>query len=239
ESVTGGNIRFRGGLAVGSAMPILFRETRLTSEKLSLNVDGSVEGGETRLAGSGRHTDYGPFTVEARVADDGPRAELVFADPLPAAGLADVRVALAPIEDGFRIDTSGQSTLGPFEGVVNLFQQSGGPTRLAIERLDVWQTSVSGDLTLADGGAEGMLRLAGGGLDGVIALVPQGGRQGVAVDLTARNASFGGATPIAIGFADIDVRGAFGGGTTTLQGEDRKSTLNSSHVKISYAVFCL
>ena len=218
ESVTGGNIRFRGGISVGGATPIRFRQTHLSSEKLVLDIDGSIEDGETRLAGSGRHTDYGSFTVEALVTDDGPRAELVFANPLPAAGLADVRVSLAPIEDGFRIDASGQSTLGPFEGVVNLFQQSGGATRLAIERLDIWQTSVTGDLTLADGGAQGMLRLAGGGLDGVIALAPEGGRQGIAVDLTARNASFGGATPIAIGFADIDLRGGFGGGITTLQG---------------------
>src|SRR5690606_38570936 len=125
---------------------------------------------------------------------------------------ADVRVSLAPIEDGFRIDASGQSTLGPIEAVVNLFQQSGGATRVAIVRLAIWQTSVTGDRTLADGGAQVMLRLAGGGLDGVIALAPEGGRQGIAVGLTARNASFGRATPMAIGFADIDLRGGFGGG---------------------------
>ena len=221
ESLTGGNIRFSGGVSLGGAAPIRFRDTQFRSVKLTLDLSGSVEGGETQIAGSGRHSDYGPFTVEARLAQDGPHAELVFADPLPAAGLVDVRVALSPIEDGFRIDTRGGSTLGPFEGVVNLFQQSGGPTRLAIERLDIWRTSVSGDLTLADGGAEGMLRLAGGGIDGVIALVPRGGEQGIAADLTARNASFGGATPIAIGFADIDVQGSFGGDNTTVEGTVR------------------
>lgn len=218
ESITGGNIRFRGGVSLGGAAPIRFREIELNSEKLTLDLSGSVEGGETQIAGSGQHTDYGPFTVEARLTEDGPYAELVFADPLPAAGLEDVRVALSPIEDGFRIDTSGGSMLGPFEGVVNLFQQPDGPTRLAIERLDIWKTSVRGEVTLTDDGAEGRLLLEGGGINGAIALVPRGGEQGVAADLTVRNASFGGDTPIAIGFADIDVQGSFGGGGTTVEG---------------------
>ena len=72
ESVTGGNIRFRGGVALGGAMPIRFSETSLTSQKLSLNVGGSVEGGETRLAGSGRHTDYGPSSATRASTVNGP-----------------------------------------------------------------------------------------------------------------------------------------------------------------------
>ena len=62
----------------------------------------------------------GTYTIEATIAGDGPRATLVFANPYPAAGLRDVRVALAPTPDGFRIETEGQSMLGPFDGLINL-----------------------------------------------------------------------------------------------------------------------
>ena len=118
----------------------------------------------------GATVDYGAVTVEAAIAGDGPRATLVLANPLPAAGLREVRVGLAPTPEGFRIETSGQSMLGPFDGLVNLSMPSGGPIRIGIERLDVAQTSVSGDLTLGDGAVAGTLALAGGGLDGTIAL---------------------------------------------------------------------
>ena len=56
------------------------------------------------MSGRGRQVDYGAFTVEASIASDGPHAVLTFADPLPAAGLKDVRVALSPIAGGFRIE---------------------------------------------------------------------------------------------------------------------------------------
>ena len=46
--------------------------------------------------------------------------------------------------------------------------------------------------------ADGDLAVAGGGLNGTIALAPRGGGQGFVVDLTARNARFGGGTPLAI-----------------------------------------
>jgi translocation and assembly module TamB len=100
-NLAGSNIRFQGGVALGAGRPIVFDRTRLTASKLSLTIDGRVEQGRTTLAGSGRHVDYGPFTVEAALTGDGPTATLVFANPYPAAGLRDVRVALAPTPDGF------------------------------------------------------------------------------------------------------------------------------------------
>src|SRR5690606_30432035 len=165
-NLAGGNIRFSGAISLGGGQPIVFDNTRLTPSKLSLTLDGRVQEGRTTIAGSGRHVDYGPFTVEASMAGDGPRATLVFANPLPAAGLRDVRVALAPTDDGFRIETEGQSTLGPFDGIVNLTMPAGGPTRIGIERLDIWRTSVTGDLVLGEGAVSGDLRLAGGGVNG-------------------------------------------------------------------------
>ena len=225
-NLAGDNIRFDGGVTLGADRPIVFSRTTLRASKLSLLVDGRIEEGRTSLAGAGRHVDYGPFTVEAALTDEGPRAELVFADPLPAAGLRDVRVALSPTDDGFRVETSGGSLLGPFDGLLHLYAPEGGPTRIAIDRLEVWRTNVTGELTLGDGGASGTLLLAGGGLDGTIALAPRGGGQGFALDLTANDASFGGETPISIRSADIDVSGFFAEGSSTIQGTVRAQGLS-------------
>ena len=143
---------------------------------------------------------------------------LVFAEPLPAAGLRDVRVALSPIEEGFRIETEGDSTLGRFDGTLGLFSPPGGPTRIAVETLTVSETSVTGDLTLGGGAASGTLALTGGGLDGMIMLAPRSGGQGFDVALAARNARFGGATTLEIAEADIDMSGQIADGDTTIQG---------------------
>lgn len=225
-NVAGSNIRFDGGVALGSGRPIVFNRVRLNASKLALVLDGRVQGGRTTLAGNGRHVDYGPFTVEAAIAGDGPRATLVFADPYPAAGLRDVRVALAPTEEGFRIDTEGQSMLGPFDGLIDLTMPEGGPTVIGVERLDVWRTSITGDVTLVEGGAAGSLALAGGGIDGTIALAPRNGGQGFDVALEARNASFAGPTPIAINQATVNVSGFFGRGNSTIDGTVRAAGIN-------------
>ena len=88
--------------------------------------------GVTTLAGQGRHLAYGPFTFEGALAKDGPRATLVLANPLPAASLKDVRLALSPEGDSFRIETTGDSRLGPFSGRILLTAPKDGPARLGI-----------------------------------------------------------------------------------------------------------
>ncbi len=216
-NLAGEVINFRGGVALGSGAPIDFNGFSVAAPKVELRLDGRVESGTTTLAGTGSHVDYGPFTVEAQVADDGPRATLVLADPLPAAGLSDVRVALAPVDDGFTIETSGGSMLGAFEGLVNLVIAEGGDTTIGIDHLDVAQTRISGDLLLADGGVDGTLDVARGGVDGTIALATRDGGQGFDVDLNARNARFGdGQTPIAIGRAQVDASGFIAAGSSTV-----------------------
>jgi translocation and assembly module TamB len=221
-NLAGTNIRFGGGIAMGPNQPILLNGAYLRASKLQLYADASLRpDGRATLMGMGTHTEYGPFTVEGVLTNDGPRATLVFANPLPAAGLRDVRVALAPIADGFAIDTDGQSTLGPFEGRVNLFMPSGGPTRIGIERMTVWKTSVTGELTLADAGVSGNLALSGGGVDGTVGLAPQNGGQGVDIALTANNASFAGATPLIVRQANINARGVIGSGRTEVNGTVR------------------
>ena len=220
-NLAGEDIGFRGGVTLGAGQPVVFRRASLTASKLQLMLDGRVDAGRTTLAGNGQHVDYGDFTVEAELADDGPRAVLVFSEPLPAAGLRNVRVALSPTEDGFAIETDGESMLGPFDGLLELVSPEEGPTRIAIQRLDVSQTSVTGDLTLDDGGIAGDLALAGGGVDGTIAFAPDVSGQRFAVDINASNAEFGGETKLTIRQAAIDANGFFGDGTSTINGEMR------------------
>jgi translocation and assembly module TamB len=217
-SLTGGNVRFKGGASFGASAPLAFNKAMVTSKKLTLNLDGRVQNGTTTLVGSGRSADYGTFTIKATMAGDGPHAELVFANPLPSAGLRDVHVTLAPTKDGFRIDTAGQSTLGPFKGLLFLTSPPSGATRIAIDHLDVWRTSVTGNLTLGNGAASGTLNLSGGGLNGTVALAPRGGGQGFTVHLTANDATFGGVTHFAVRQATIDANGFVGGGNTSVQG---------------------
>ena len=223
-NLAGTPIRVRGGIAVGGNAPLDFNRLRVDASKVRLALDGSVRDGTTRVAGSGSHVDYGPFTVEATVADDGPSAALVFASPVT--GLEDVRIAIAPSGDGFAIDTDGSSLLGPFAGQLALVAPESGPTRISIEQFRVSDTQVTGGLTLVDGGADGSLAFAGGGLTGTVALAPRGGGQGLDVDLQARNARFGGETALRIARADIDASGLIGDGTTTFSGSGSASGLS-------------
>lgn len=224
-NLAGPSIAVRGGLSLSADRPIAFNRLVIDGARLDAVLNGRVVGGRTTLAGRGRQADYGPFTVEATIAGDGPRATLVFANPYPAAGLRNVRVAIAPRGDGFAIDTSGQSLLGPFDGNLGLVIPRGGATRIDIQRLRVTNTNVTGALTLGSGAVAGNLALSGGGLDGTVRLAPRGGGQGVDVNLTARNASFGGATPLTIARADIDASGVFAAGNSTFTGTARGAGL--------------
>ncbi|NVD45485.1 translocation/assembly module TamB domain-containing protein [Qipengyuania atrilutea] len=216
-SLAGERITANGGLAIGGGQPLTFRNVSLASRQVTMNLDGQITGEGTSVAGTGRHQRFGQFTVEALLTPSGPRAAFVFADPFPAAGLRDVRLALTPTEQGFAIETEGQSLLGPFDGTIGLLSSRGGATRLSIERLNVWETAVRGQLTLVQGGVDGTLSLIGGGLDGTIGLevVPAGQR--IALDIEARNAEFGGTTPIAVARADIEATGVLGA-RSTIQG---------------------
>ncbi len=225
-NLAGGRIAVRGGLNLGANRPIAFNRLVIDGTRLDAALSGRVQGGRTTLAGRGRQADYGPFTVEATITGAGPRATLVFADPYPAAGLRNVRVALEPDRNGFRIATAGQSLLGPFEGTLGLAMPRGGATRIAIDRLTVSNTQVTGALTLGSGAAAGKLALAGGGLDGMVLLSPRGGGQGLDLDLRARNASFGGATPITVARADIKGQGTLAAGNSTFSGSARGAGFN-------------
>ncbi|MEX0341588.1 MAG: translocation/assembly module TamB domain-containing protein, partial [Erythrobacter sp.] len=215
-NLAGTPIRVRGGIDVGGGVPLAFNRLRVDASKVQLALDGSVRDGTTRVAGTGKHVDFGDFTVEASVDEAGPSAALVFARP--ATGLENVRLAIAPSEDGFAIGTEGGSVLGPFAGQLNLIAPEDGPTRIAIERMRVSDTAVTGGVTLVDGAVDGRLAFAGGGVDGTVALTPRAAGQGLDVGLAARNARFGGETPLRVARADIDASGLIRDGNTSFAG---------------------
>ncbi|MFY8048819.1 MAG: translocation/assembly module TamB domain-containing protein [Erythrobacter sp.] len=223
-NLAGDPIRFKGMLGVGAGQPLVLREVTLASARLNARLDSKLVtgpgGARTVLAGSGRQTQYGPFTFDAEIAADGPRGVLVLADPYPPAGLENVRIAVAPSEQGFALDVEGGSLLGRFDGRLGLTLPDNAPARIAIERLDIYRTKVTGGLVLGDDGVSGDLALAGGGLDGTVSFRPQSGDAvGFAVDLTARSASFGGAVPISIDRATISATGRYAKGQTRIDAD--------------------
>lgn len=220
-NLAGPSLRLNGGVSLGSIAPLDFRQVRLASDKLSLLLNGKVRPGTTSIAGNGSQAQYGDFTIEAALNDVGPTAVLVFASPLPAAGLEDVRVAVAPTEEGFAIDTEGESLLGAFNGSLRFVAPEVGPAQIAVDQLNVWKTAVTGNITLGEGGADGRLVLSGGGLDGRIGLAAREGGQAFAAEIDANNARFGGDTTISIARADMEARGYIKDGNSTIEGNLR------------------
>ncbi len=226
ETLTGGNVTFAGDLAIRQNAPLTFANMAIKGNILDAEIDGRLVGGETLLTFTGAHADYGPFEGEARLAADGPHADLVLADPLPAAGLKNVRVALSPTADGFAIETSGASMLGPFGGLLDLALPADGNPLIGVRRFDLVETRLTGDLRMVDGGVSGSLDLSRGGVDGRIGLAARPAGQAFDIDLTARNARFGGETPLMLARADVDMRGFIGGDATTVEGEMRAQGLS-------------
>ncbi len=217
-NLTGGNLRARGAISLGGSQPLIVRRADLTSAKLYMALRSWTQAnGVTTLSGQGRHQEYGPFTFDASLGKDGPRATLVLANPLPAASLKDVRLALAPEGDGFRIETNGESRLGTFSGQLVLTAPGDGPVKLAIEQFTVYQTKITGAVEIAKAGVTGSLALAGGGVAGTVDFAPDGAGQALKAAITAKAARFGGDNPIAVGNAEITAEGRMEGGDTTLQ----------------------
>ncbi|MBV7264889.1 translocation/assembly module TamB domain-containing protein [Erythrobacter ani] len=233
-NVAGQTLAFEGAFGVAADQPIVLRDVSLESDRLTAEFDTQIAGGVTSLEGTGRHSEYGPFTVDAELGGEGTRANLVLADPLPAAGLKDVRLAIAPSDNGFAIDASGGSLLGPFEGSLGLVLPADAPTRIAVDRMRIFRTNVTGQLTLQDAGIAGNLALSGGGLDGTISLSPSGnGAQSFDVDMAARQARFGGDTPIGLAFADIDASGTFREGSSRVAADIQGRGLEYGALKIA------
>lgn len=217
RNLAGESLAWRTQLAVGESTPLTLDTLHLESAVLSLDGAASWAAGHLAIEGRGDHARYGAFTFDAALGEVGPQAVLVLASPLPAAGLADVRLALAPEGDSLRIETSGQSLLGEFGGELRLTSQPRGPTVLDIVQLRVWKTGIEGQLQLEAGGARGRLALTGGGIDGALVLTPVEGVQRFSAELVADKAVFGGATALELGQARIAASGDIGDGASRLE----------------------
>lgn len=210
-TIAGEQLRFKGALGVGAASPLVLRDVVLTSDKLDAQLDTRTANGRTILSGAGSQAQYGDFAFDAELSEEGPRANLVLANPYPPAGLKDVQLGIAPQSEGFAIDLEGESMLGPFDGALALQLPEGGAARVDIETLRIFRTNVTGAVILGDDALRGDLALAGGGLDGTVSLAPtSSGAQQFDLDLKARSLQFGGDVMAAVEFADIEAEGTFG-----------------------------
>jgi translocation and assembly module TamB len=218
-NIVGDDIRFTGSLGLGAGSPIVFRDVTLSSDRLDASLDSRIVGDRTTLSGSGSHVQYGPFDFDASLANSEIRADLALADPYPAAGLSDVRLGIEPSAGGFALHVSGMSMLGEFEGALGLQLREEGPSQIAIDRLRVFRTNVTGTLSLGERALSGDLDLRGGGLNGTVALSPRGnGGQGFDLDITSRDTRFGGDVPVALEFADVKASGFFDGNSSRVEG---------------------
>ncbi|MGQ7828472.1 translocation/assembly module TamB domain-containing protein [Altererythrobacter sp. Z27] len=217
--IVGDPISIRTGFAVEAGAPVRFDEFTLASGQLEMA--GAAQWSETGFTfdARGAHTTYGEFTLDAAIEEGGPRAVLALASPLPAAGLEDVRLTLAPAGDDYRIDASGNSLLGEFVGILRLAIPERRPATIDVERLRIWQTLVEGRLAFEQGGARGRLELDGGGLSGNVAFAPNSGGQGISAEIAADRATFGGGTPIDLGQARLSLDGTFGKGASRIRGD--------------------
>lgn len=217
--VAGEELAIRTSLAMQAGGPVVFDPLAVKSQLLELTGTADWNEGRLALAGAGSHSEYGAFTVDAAIEDGSPGATLVLASPLPAAGLEDVRLVIAPVDQGFRIETTGTSMLGDFVGVLGLDLPENAPAALDIERLRIWQTAIEGRLAFEQDGARGRLSLAGGGLTGSVDLAPGADGQRFSALLEADHAVFGGATPIELGQAKISASGTVGQGLSRIRGD--------------------
>ncbi len=206
-TLIGPSPRFASKFSYGAGQPFVLRDASLAAQKLALIGGGRVEpDGRIVLRASGRHRDYGPLDVSADSIRGDMRAVLTLDEPLPALGVQDLRLALGTVPDGFSVDVTGQSTLGPLEGATRIFAREAGRTLIEIERFTVSQALFAGNIYATKAGLEGALNVRGGGITGDVTLDPRSGGQGVKAMLDLANARFDGEVPITInrGAAEID-----------------------------------
>ena len=213
--IAGPVIGVKGNVTAAEKAPILLHNARLASANLRMTASGSrTADGTVRLSGSGEQARYGPFTADGTIDDAGPHAVFVFADPVPAAGLKDVRLAIEPADGGLAMAAEGGSMIGPVDGTALLALPRDGPARLDVARLSASDMAVSGSLALVEGGASGTLALSGGGADGSVTLAPAEAGQGIAADIILRDARLETGTPTTVRSAHLTLDGTLGESNT-------------------------
>ncbi|MDE2302571.1 MAG: translocation/assembly module TamB domain-containing protein [Sphingomonadales bacterium] len=216
--LAGDHLGFTLAGSAGHGLAFAIERGAITAPALDARFTGHRLADGQALSGSGSQADYGPFTFDGAITGAGPRGTFTFADPLPAAGLGDVQLAVAPDAGGFHIAATGISRLGAFSGDLSVLVAQGAPTRIAVQRLRVSDTTLSGSMAIEDGGIAGRLSLAGGGVDGTLTLAPS--QRGEALDLALglADARFDGINPLLISEGRIAVHGLLVKGHSTLTG---------------------
>jgi len=205
RSLGGGLPKVTTKLNLGSDGLLRFTDLNVVTPKLKGRVDGVLlKGGIFEFDGGGQHSQYGAFDFGLRGLLARPSLSLLLRNPLDFAGLSNVRVALEPNENGFAYDTSGGSTLGPFQSTGSIFARRGEQAKVLVERLLVSNSLASGTIIPTAIGLNGSLALRGGGLGGNVEFRPRDGGQIVKALVVARNAQFNGPVPIAIRNGKLD-----------------------------------
>lgn len=215
----GENIQFSGRVDYAPGQPVIFRDVDIAASKLALIGGGRVEAdGTVVLRAAGRHSDYGPFDVNAEGQGSLASATVLLANPLPALGLKNVELALAPGDEGFVVTAQGTSLAGPFNGLANILALADGRTQIAVERLKVSDTLASGNIFTGNDGLTGRFDISGGGVQGDIIVASRGAAISLRSNLALANARFGGEVPILIRQGKLDVDALFGSGPTRITG---------------------
>ncbi len=217
RQLAGGLPSLTTGLSLTQDRRLAFNALKIVSPKLTLSADGrQLPEGAFAFVGNGTHSQYGRFDIDLKGLLDRPNVDLLLYNPMDAAGLSRVRLALVPEARGFTFGTSGGSTLGPFDGNGAILLPAGGQALIRFDRLNVSDTIATGTVRPGADGLDGNFTLAGGGVEGTILLRPNGNSQIVRADLTARNARFTGRFPLAIRVGKLEADMVLADGRSTV-----------------------
>lgn len=199
RGVAGGLPTLNTAFAFGADRILRLSNVRLAAPDITLVGTGQRQSdGSFIINARGLHRRYGALDLALTGQLERPRIALTLAAPFAAGDLRNVHLLLEPRSDGFALQTSGGSLLGPFTGEGSLLLPQGRAASLDIARLSVGGSVARGRLAIVQGGLDGQLTVSGGGLDGRLTLSTPSGHQRIAVNLSARDTRFAGPPAIAI-----------------------------------------
>jgi len=167
---------------------VFFSNARVVAPAMTLNGSGSrARDGVFRIAGRGRHRDYGP--VELRVVGpiDRPDIDVRLLSPGFGVGLADVDARLTPLPDGWTLDAAGRTSYGPATLRGRLVTRPGQPLVVDVAALNAVGLTAAGPLTQTGRAFTGTLAVTGAGVGGTLRLTPFEDVQRIEASLAARN----------------------------------------------------
>jgi translocation and assembly module TamB len=236
----GPDARLSGSVHWGAQRPLQFPDMRIASPRLAMTLQGTYgPDGALEMTGEGRHAQFGPFDATASIGRNGTHAEAHLAAPLPAAGVSNVGLVLDSTPGGYHLAAHGASRLGPIAAAVDFVvppdDRVSQPVRMTLTDARVFDTHLTGTLTLGADGLDGDLLLAGGGLDGTVHFAGRhGGEAGQTIEATlnAHAARFGGERPITIALAKLTAKALFSAQNSTIDASLQAQGLSAGGVFI-------